>query len=102
MPGRSRQGAPDRKTQKIPLRTRRSFTRGTPRGLFGSIGLLAVHSQSASSYTPRNSFRHPNCGSSLCEAASHNADKRDGMALAKTWCHLTVDGLREQIKLEGR
>jgi hypothetical protein len=30
--GRSRQGAPDRKTQKIPLRTRRSFTRGTPRG----------------------------------------------------------------------
>ena len=32
--GRSRQGAPDRKTQKIPLRTRRSFTRGTPRGLF--------------------------------------------------------------------
>src|SRR6516162_7667493 len=25
--GRSRQGAPDRKTQKMPLRTRRSFTR---------------------------------------------------------------------------
>src|SRR5436190_16117443 len=38
--GRSRHGAPDRKTQKIPLRTRRSFTRGTPRGLFGSIGLI--------------------------------------------------------------
>ena len=33
--GRSRQGAPDRRTQKMPLRTRRSFTRGTPRGLFG-------------------------------------------------------------------
>ena len=42
--GRSRQGAPDRKTQKMPLRTRRSFTRGTQRGLFGSIGLKAVHS----------------------------------------------------------
>jgi hypothetical protein len=28
--------------------------------------------------------------------------QRDGMAIAKTWCHLTVDGLREQIKLEGR
>jgi hypothetical protein len=36
--------APDRKTQKMPLRTRRSFTRGTPRGLFGSIGLMATHS----------------------------------------------------------
>ncbi len=34
--------APDRKTQKMPLRTRRSFTRGTSRGLFGSIGLMAV------------------------------------------------------------
>ncbi len=42
-------GAPDRKTQKMPLRTRRSFTRGTPRGLFGSIGLMASHSLSASS-----------------------------------------------------
>lgn len=42
--GRSRRGAPDRKTQKMPLRTRRSFTRGTPRGLFGSIGLMADHS----------------------------------------------------------
>jgi hypothetical protein len=31
-PGRSRHGAPDRKTQKMPLRTRRSSTRGTPRG----------------------------------------------------------------------
>jgi len=42
--GRSRHGAPDRNTQKMPLRTRRSFTRGTPRGLFGNIGLMAVHS----------------------------------------------------------
>ena len=33
--GRSRHGAPDRKTQKMPLRTRRSFTRGTLRGLLG-------------------------------------------------------------------
>jgi hypothetical protein len=46
--GRSRQGAPDRKTQKMPLRTRRSFTRGTPRDLFGSIGFMAAHSKSAS------------------------------------------------------
>jgi hypothetical protein len=28
----------------MPFRTRLSFTRGTPRGLFGSIGLMAVHS----------------------------------------------------------
>jgi hypothetical protein len=36
-------------TQKMPLRTRGSFTRGTPRGLLGSIGLMAVHSLSVSS-----------------------------------------------------
>jgi hypothetical protein len=29
---------------EIPLRTRRSFNRGTPRGLFGSIGLMTDHS----------------------------------------------------------
>jgi hypothetical protein len=29
---------------------RRSFTRGTPRGLFGSIGLMAIHSSSVSAY----------------------------------------------------
>jgi hypothetical protein len=46
---RSRHGAPDRKTQRMPLRTRRSFTRGTPRGLFGNIGLMAAHSWSVSS-----------------------------------------------------
>ncbi len=39
-----RNGDPDRNTQKMPLRTRRSFTRGTPRGLFGSIGLMEAHS----------------------------------------------------------
>jgi hypothetical protein len=27
--------APERRTQRMPLGTRRSFTRGTPRGLFG-------------------------------------------------------------------
>jgi hypothetical protein len=37
-------GAPERRTQKMPLSTRRSFTRRTPRGLLGSIGLMAVHS----------------------------------------------------------
>src|SRR5262245_50848724 len=34
----------------MPLRTRRSFTRGTPRGLLGSIGLMAAHSWSVSSW----------------------------------------------------
>ena len=33
-----------RKTQKTPLSTQRPLTRGTPRGLFGSIGLMATHS----------------------------------------------------------
>lgn len=33
-----------RETQKMPLRTRRSLTRGTPRGLFGSMGLMAAYS----------------------------------------------------------
>src|SRR5262249_43966867 len=55
--GRSRHGAPDRKTQKMPLRTRRSFTRGTPRGLFGNIGLMAAHSPSVSSQRMMRSFR---------------------------------------------
>jgi hypothetical protein len=49
-PGGSRHNAPDRKTQKIPLRTRRSSTRGTPRGFFGSIDLMTLHSNSVSSY----------------------------------------------------
>jgi hypothetical protein len=46
---KSRQGAQDRKIQKMPFRTRRSFTRGTPHGLFGSIGLIAAHASSVSS-----------------------------------------------------
>jgi hypothetical protein len=33
-----------RRTQNMPLSTRRSFTRGTPRGLFGRNGLMAAHS----------------------------------------------------------
>ena len=36
-------------TQKMPLRIRRSFTRAAPRGLFGSIDLMAAHSWSVSS-----------------------------------------------------
>jgi hypothetical protein len=36
-------------TQKMPLRTRRSSTRGTPRALFGNIGLMVDHSYSVSS-----------------------------------------------------
>jgi hypothetical protein len=35
---------------KMPLRTSRSLTLGTPRGLFGRNGLMAVHSKSVSSY----------------------------------------------------
>jgi hypothetical protein len=34
---------------KLPLRKRRSSTRGTQRGLFGNIGLMAAHSKSVSS-----------------------------------------------------
>jgi hypothetical protein len=48
--GKSRHGAPERSIQKMPLRTRRSLTLGTPRGLFGRKGLKAVHSRSVSSY----------------------------------------------------
>jgi hypothetical protein len=33
----------------MPFRTGRSFTGGMPRGLFGSIGLMAAHSSSVSS-----------------------------------------------------
>jgi hypothetical protein len=40
---------PDRNTQKMPLRTRRSFTRGTPRGIVDRIGLMTVYSSSESS-----------------------------------------------------
>jgi hypothetical protein len=58
--GRSRQGAPDRNIQKMPLTTRRSLTLGTPRGLFGRNGLMAVHSKSVSSYLM---IRGPRCGS---------------------------------------
>jgi hypothetical protein len=46
---RSRHGAPERNTQKMPFSTRRSSARGTPRGLFGNIGFMAVHSWSVSS-----------------------------------------------------
>jgi hypothetical protein len=35
--------------RNLPLSTRRSFTRGTPRGLFGRIGLMAAHSNSLNS-----------------------------------------------------
>jgi hypothetical protein len=49
MGGRSRQGAPDRNTLKMPLRTRRASTRGMPRGLVGSIARMTLHSWSESS-----------------------------------------------------
>ena len=34
----------------MPFNTRRSSTRGTPRGLFGSNGAMTLHSKSVSSY----------------------------------------------------
>jgi hypothetical protein len=65
---------PDRRTQKMPLRTRRSFTRGTPRGLFGSIGLMVIREFVAHDSSPQfgslnheglanaNSWRGPGFG----------------------------------------
>ena len=48
--GRSRHGAPDRSTQKIPFGTRRSSTRGTPLGLLGRSVSITLHSKSVRSY----------------------------------------------------
>src|SRR5215469_15138069 len=48
--GRSRHGAPDRSTQKMPFSTRRSSTRGTPRGSLGRSGSITRHSKSVRSY----------------------------------------------------
>src|SRR5476649_564416 len=45
----SAHGAPVRNLQKMPLSTRRSSTRGTPRGLFGSNGWITDHSKSVRS-----------------------------------------------------
>ncbi|MGH6812788.1 MAG: hypothetical protein ACREDM_10710 [Methylocella sp.] len=45
----SAQGAPVRSRQKIPFNTRRSSTRATPRGLFGSSGEITGHSKSVKS-----------------------------------------------------
>jgi len=47
--GRSGQGAPERKAQKMPFSTRGSSARGTPRGLFGSSGSMTDHSKSVRS-----------------------------------------------------
>jgi hypothetical protein len=44
--GISAHGAPVRSRQKIPFNTRRSSTRGTPRGLFGNSGAITDHSKS--------------------------------------------------------
>src|SRR6266404_5621652 len=45
----SAQGAPVRSRQNIPFKTRRSSTRATPRGLFGSKGPITDHSKSVKS-----------------------------------------------------
>lgn len=39
---RIRPAAPERRTQKMPLRTRRSSKRGTPHGLYGKMRLDRV------------------------------------------------------------
>lgn len=46
----SRQGAPDRNPQKMPLDTRRSSTRGMPLGLLGNGGSITRHSKSVRLY----------------------------------------------------
>ena len=46
---RKQSADPQNEALLMPLSTRRSFTRGTPRGLFGRNGLIAAHSQSVSS-----------------------------------------------------
>jgi hypothetical protein len=43
--GMSRQGEPVQERQRMPLSTRRSFTRGTPLGLLGSSGSITFHSK---------------------------------------------------------
>jgi hypothetical protein len=47
--GRARHGEPVRKMEKMPLRTRRSSWRGTPRGLFGNTGAMIPNSTFAKS-----------------------------------------------------
>jgi hypothetical protein len=47
----SAQGAPVRSRQNIPFNTRRSSTRATPRGLFGSRGEITGHSKSVTSHS---------------------------------------------------
>lgn len=42
-PGRSFHGAPERKTQRMPFRIRRSSTRGISRCLFGRRGWMICH-----------------------------------------------------------
>ena len=49
----SAHGEPVRNRQRMPFSTRRSSTRGTPRGLFGSSGAMIDHSLSVSSYRRR-------------------------------------------------
>src|SRR5215468_1692378 len=99
--GRSRQGAPDRSTQKMPFSTRRSSTRGTPRGLLGRSGAITRHSKSVRSYrlmhmlnqishaTPipfmglRPSFKRnrPHPGAHLERAFSEETEGRLGLAI---------------------
>lgn len=49
---------PDRSTQKIPFSTRRSSTRGTPRGLLGNSGSITCHSKSVTSYWLMPTLNH--------------------------------------------
>jgi hypothetical protein len=55
----SAHGAPVRKRQKMPFSTRRSSTRGTPRGLFGNNGWITDHSKSVKSKRPISPSNSP-------------------------------------------
>jgi hypothetical protein len=53
-------------TQTMPLRMRRSLTRGMPRGLFGSIGLMVAYS-----HDPRSEFSQRKLSAARCFAHRH-------------------------------
>ena len=61
--------------RKMPFKIRRSSTRATPRGLFGSIGLINAHSASlksdrAISSSPAGRINHASTSSGFNEVAS--------------------------------
>src|SRR6266699_4451949 len=80
-------------TKNIPFRTRRSSTRGTPRGLFGSSGAITPHSKSVSSY-PRM-IQLPQLGSD--ERVSVFLDR----SLDGEWPYLWLDATYLKVRDGG-